>query len=182
MTSLLGFAEIELFSKGSNVAMGKAITSNLKPVSTIRSLSALTDGSNLYGQILPIREWLNELALRHDLETERPVVLAELNRRYARQKTYLSLLGWLAALLAAGIVFTILIFRNLSMRQVAKIKEQLAADLHDELGADLHTIRLLSDMAEEARNSPEELTSLHQRIREGYRAKRRRRAPLHQHD
>ncbi|MBC9888981.1 MAG: ATP-binding protein [Opitutae bacterium] len=163
--SLLGFAEIELFSKGSNVAMGKAITSNLKPVSTIRSLSALTDGSNLYGQILPIRDWLNELALRHDLETERPVVLAELNKRYARQKTYLSLLGWLAALLAAGIVFTILIFRNLSMRQVAKIKEQLAADLHDELGADLHTIRLLSDMAEEARNSPEELTSLHQRIR-----------------
>ena len=165
MKSLLGFAEIELFSKGSNVAAGRLMTGNLEPTSSTRSYSALTDGFNLYGQILPLRDWLNELARRHDLETERPIVLAELNNRYARQKTYLTLLGWLAALLAAGIVFTVLIFRFFSMRQVAGIKEQLAADLHDEVGADLHTIRLLSDMAEEARNSPEELTSLHRRIR-----------------
>ncbi len=165
MKSILGFAEIELFSKGSNVAAGRLMTGNLEPTSSARSYSALTDGFNLYGQILPLRDWLNELARRHDLETERPIVLAELNNRYARQKTYLTLLGWLAVLLAAGIVFTVLIFRFFSMRQVAGIKEQLAADLHDELGADLHTIRLLSDMAEEARNSPEELTSLHRRIR-----------------
>lgn len=163
--SLTGFAEIELFSKGSNVAIGKQITSNLTPTGNIRSISAVTDGSNLFGQILPIRDWMNELARRHDLEVERPNVLADLNQSYARQKTYLNLLGWLAALLAAGIVITILTFRIIRKRQVARIKEQLAADLHDELGADLHTIRLLSDMAEETKHSPEELSSLHRRIR-----------------
>ena len=74
-------------------------------------------------------------------------------------------LAWLAALLAAGIGFTILIDRMLRMRQIVKIRERFAADLHDELGANLHTIGLLSDLAEEAQGSPSELSMLHQRIR-----------------
>jgi signal transduction histidine kinase len=45
------------------------------------------------------------------------------------------------------------------------MKERFAADLHDELGANLHTIGLLSDLAEESAVSPEELSILHQRIR-----------------
>ncbi len=42
---------------------------------------------------------------------------------------------------------------------------RLAADLHDELGANLHTIGLLSDLAFETTNDPEELSNLHRRIR-----------------
>ncbi|MDA0349481.1 MAG: histidine kinase [Verrucomicrobia bacterium] len=163
--SAIGFAEIEIFSKGRNVAFGKPTTGNCKLTFPNRSYFALTDGRNLYGNILPIREWLNELARRHELETERPIVFAELNHHYARQKEYLSLLAWLAVVLAVGIVITILIDRILRLRQVARIRERLAADLHDELGADLHTIGLLSDLAEDAKEDTEELAMLHQRIR-----------------
>jgi signal transduction histidine kinase len=130
-----------------------------------RSPASLTDGRNLYGNILPVRDWMNQLARRHDLETERPVITKELDRRYLRQKANLNRLGWLAVLLAAGIVSVILIERIRRMRQIAQIRERLAADLHDELGANLHTIGLLSDLAADAGDSPTEMATLYRRIR-----------------
>jgi signal transduction histidine kinase len=164
--SLIGFAEIELFSQGRNVALCKPAHASFDAYySPDRSLSALTDGCNLYGQILPLRNWMDQLAQRHDLEGERPMVAAELNRRYTRQKTNLTRMKWLAALLGAGVIFTLLLDRILRLREVARIKERFAADLHDELGANLHTIGLLSDLAEQARDEPDELTMLHKRIR-----------------
>ncbi|MEO1855969.1 MAG: discoidin domain-containing protein, partial [Rubritalea sp.] len=50
--SQIGFAEIELFSKGRNVALGKPAKGNFK-IHPDRSFSSLTDGRNLYGTILP---------------------------------------------------------------------------------------------------------------------------------
>jgi signal transduction histidine kinase len=163
--SQFGAAEIQIFSGDRNVALGRPAQASFTVNSPVRSFAALTDGLNLYGKILPVRNWLNELALRHDLETERPVITAELDNRYMRQKANLNRLGWLAVLLAAGIVSTILIERIMRMRQIARIRERLAADLHDELGANLHTIGLLSDLASDARDSPEEMDTLYRRIR-----------------
>lgn len=102
----IGFAEIELFANGRNVARDKTIRTGLPPrfVNPSRPLTALTDGRNLYGNILPVRDWLHQLARRHDLEVERPAVITELNQRYARQKTNLNRMVWLAALLSAGIL------------------------------------------------------------------------------
>lgn len=160
-----GAAEIELFSNGRDVALGKLVQANFPVISPLRSLASLTDGRNLYGKILPVRDWLNQLARRHDLETERPVITTELDLRHLRQKTNLNRLGWLAVLLTAGIVSIILIERIRRMRQIARIRERLAADLHDELGANLHTIGLLSDLAADAGDSPTEMATLYRRIR-----------------
>jgi signal transduction histidine kinase len=161
----IGFAEIEIFSKGTNVALGKVFNVSFKQGKGPRSLSALTDGANFFGTILSTREWLEQLAQRHDRETERVVIVAELNHRYARQNVILQRMIWLAALLVVGLVFVILVDRLLRMRQAAWIKERLAADLHDELGANLHTIGLLSDLAEDEKETPEERSIWHQRIR-----------------
>jgi signal transduction histidine kinase len=160
-----GAAEIELFSKGRNVALSIPTQADVTVNTPVRSLASLTDGRNLYGKIMPVRGWLNQLARRHELETERPVITRELDRRHLRQKTNLNRLGWLAVLLAAGIVSIILIERIRRMREVARIRERLAADLHDELGANLHTIGLLSDLAADAGDSPTEMATLYRRIR-----------------
>ncbi|MDP4623714.1 MAG: ATP-binding protein [Akkermansiaceae bacterium] len=165
VSSRIGFAEIELFSNGKNVARGKPVTASFSFDHNNRKLSAVTDGNNLYGNILPIRKWLEELARRQDLENERPIVAAMLSERYTRQKSNLRWMGWLATVLAASIIVIILWERNYRMRQIATIKERLAADLHDELGADLHTIGLLSDLAEDSGDDPQQRAILHQRIR-----------------
>jgi signal transduction histidine kinase len=163
--SRIGFAEIELFSGSRNVALGKAATANFSLNNPGRSLSALTDGLNLYGKILPARLWMEELARRHDLETERPKIREALDRGYARQKANLRRMVWLATLLVAGIAFAILIERMVHMHQLTRLKERFAADLHDELGANLHSIGLLSDLAEETKDDPEDLSGFLHRIR-----------------
>ncbi len=162
----LGFAEIELFSKGTNVALNKAPQANPATITgSNRSLTSLTDGNNLYGRILPVRAWLEQLARRHSLEAERPVVAAELNRRYLHQKKNLTRMKWVAAALTAAVVITILIEWILRMNQAARLRKRFAADLHDELGANLHAIGLLGDLAKEAVNSPDELMETVDEIR-----------------
>lgn len=164
--SRIGFAEIELFSNGHNVALGKTVTSEPdSPVDEYRSLTALTDGHNLYGQILPFRRWINELSRRHDLEMERPIVADELNRHYLRQKKFLQRTSWLAVILALGIGFVILFERKLRARQAARLKQRFAADLHDELGANLHAIGVLCDLAKDSIDSRDRLTKLLDRAR-----------------
>lgn len=164
-----GFAEIELFSEGKSIARNKPVyadgTRRPPDEPSNRSFTALTDGRNLYGNILPVRDWMSQLARRHDLEAERPLVTAELNLRYASQKRNLWLMTWIAALLAAAVGFIILIDRMLRMRQASKMRERFAADLHDELGANIHTIGLLGDLARDT-ESREELLELLDRSRE----------------
>ena len=166
--SQLGFAEIEVFSRGRNIALNKQISASFEvtdPAVSGRSIEALTDGRNLYGNILPLRQWMAELALRHDLQSERPVISAELGRRYARQKTIMTSLVWLAVMLVVAILLTVLIERITRARQMAGIRERFAADLHDELGANLHAIGLLGDLAKDAVDSREELIETVDEIR-----------------
>ncbi|MDQ8182947.1 histidine kinase [Pelagicoccus sp. SDUM812005] len=161
----IGFAEIEVFSGGANVALGTPVHLNLQPPSQEGSLASLTDGRNHFGTILPVREWMEQLARRHDLERERPLVEAERDKRYARQKTMLRIMSWIAAALAVAIVISMLLNRIFHLRRTAQLKERFAADLHDELGADLHTIGLLSDLAQSSRDDPQKLDTYLQQIR-----------------
>jgi signal transduction histidine kinase len=141
----ISWAEIEILSNGHNVAMGKKVqlTKRLKHTRP----SSLTDGMNHFGTILPTREWMEQLARRHDLQTERPVIFDELTLRYTRQKTNLQRMVWLAALLAAGTIITILIEQIVRQRAIYRTRERIAANLHDELGANLNAIALLGDYA-----------------------------------
>ena len=163
--SNIGFAEIELFSNGINVAKAKQANGNYGFSTFNRSYASLTDGRNFYGDILPIRQWLNELALRHELERQRPQLALRLNELYEEQKSQLNRLIALAVILAAAMIVTLLVTRMTRMRQLAKIRLRLAADLHDELGANLHTIGLLSDLAVESREDEEAFADIQRRIR-----------------
>ena len=160
------FSEIEVLSNCQNIARGAAVV----PSSALRNakdtLAKLTDGLNYYGAILPIRDWMNQLSRRHDLEAERPLVAAELNRRYTQQQTNLLRMSWLIALLVAAVLIGIPIERLLHLQKMQKMRTRFAADLHDELGANLHTIALLSDAANMAHDSADEWQMLHRRIRD----------------
>jgi signal transduction histidine kinase len=148
----IGFGEIEVLSNGRNVALDCPVTANQSLKVPRQSLARMTDGRNFFGTILSLRDWMNQLARRHDLETERPLVVAELNRRYERQKAHLRRVSWLAALLAAGTIITILIEQVIRQRAITRTRERIAANLHDELGANLHAIGLFGDLAKQEVN------------------------------
>lgn len=164
----IGLAEIECLSDGNNIAVASEITTSLLPelISRQDRLPAITDGNNYYGEILPTRTWLNQLARRHELETERPLVQASLTRAYQSQQRAVELLFWLSCLLAAIIAAITVIQRLLKHRAVYNTREQIAADLHDELGANLHAISLCSDLASTKIHEPDQLSPLFQRIHE----------------
>jgi signal transduction histidine kinase len=148
-TPRIAFSEIEILSEGRNVAEGAPVIASSNLSCPTVALSRITDGLNYYGHVLPTRDWMNQLARRHDLETERPLVIVELDIRHARQKTKLRRLAWLAALLGAGVIITVLIDRNIRQRVISRTRERIAANLHDELGANLHAIGLLGDLAKD---------------------------------
>ncbi|WP_018970893.1 sensor histidine kinase [Rubritalea marina] len=161
----VGFAEIEITSKGKNVASGKPVTGNFSLSDRQQTFSRYTDGLNLYGTILPMRDWLRELAERHQLEAERPIVSKEIQARYTKQKKLLWITICLTVLSGAGVAVVLIYTKTLRTREAAKIRERIAANLHDELGANLHAIGLLGDMAKRLADSPEELNETLDRIR-----------------
>jgi signal transduction histidine kinase len=161
----IGYAEIEVLAGGRNVAVGQPASAAFGPASAGRRFEALTDGQNLYGRILPVRQWLGELARRHDLESARPLVVAELSGKHARQRTVLTWMFRLAALLAGAIAFILFYYHFRARRQETNIRERIAANLHDELGANLHAIGLLGDLAKDAVDSREDLVDTLDRIR-----------------
>ena len=164
MQNRIAFAEIEVFSEAGNLALGKPVKADFRRL-TSRPLSHITDGCNCYGNILPVRDWMVQLARRHDLENERPLVAAELNRHYLRQKANLRRMVWLATLLTLGGVIIILVDRMIRQRAILRMREQIAADLHDELGANIHAIGLLGDLARSAKTSPRKRDAFLQRMR-----------------
>lgn len=145
----IAFTEIEVLSNGRNVAVDAPISSSSNLTSARGTLERMSDGLNYYGQILPTRVWMNQLARRHDLEVERPLVVAELNLRYERQKKNLHILAWAVAVLSMGTLVTILIGKVLRQRAILQTRERIAANLHDELGANLHAIGLFGDLAKQ---------------------------------
>lgn len=161
----LALAEIEVIANGSNVAEGQPVSSSIDPSNLGRTVEALTDGRNFYGAILPLREWLGQLELRHALERERPQVEQILKERYARQRTILNQLIWVIVVIILLAVFLTVLTRLMAQRSIQRTRERIAADLHDELGANLHAIGLLSDLSQIAQNNPEKLSSLLARMR-----------------
>ncbi len=152
-----GFAEIEFFSDERNVARGIVPVANYNTEldDINRPLSRITDGHNIFGEILDFRDWMQQLAKRHDLESELPLINQAIEVRIKQQESQLRIWSWIAAALAVLVVFIFLVDRILRQRAVYKTRESIAADLHDELGANLHAISLLGDLAMAAKDTPE---------------------------
>lgn len=165
---VFGIAEVECFASGRNVALGRPVTMQGGGVGgalPVRPLAAVTDGRNFYGTILPVRRWLNELSRRHDLEMERPAVVAAIQAHYQRQATLVRWLGGLAVVLGGIVAMSIVAERILRQRAIARTREQIAADLHDELGANLHAIALYGDLAKANHDKLEKLRLLLDQMR-----------------
>ena len=146
---MLGFAEIEVLSHGRNVLAGRVIRPHFKAIAPNNTPVHMTDGANIYGRILDTRDWIEQLALRHDLELELPVVQARLSELYAEREQQFMMLRNLSILIGGLLVIIILLSHIVRTRQLSAVRLRLAADLHDQVGANLHAIGLLSDIARE---------------------------------
>lgn len=147
----LAIDEIELFSAGRLISGG--IRPELRNLPTNNyDTEALTDGVTAEGKILPLRRWLEDFSRRAQVERnltrlqQNLLIAHEVERERA---TYLTIAA--VGLIVLLLLLFWLIYLMLQ-RRWAGIRENIACDIHDHLGANMisvaHTLELLQHSQE----------------------------------
>lgn len=156
----LGLAEIQLFENGHNILSG---IHPLRADAERNKLRHLTDGLTSSGLIMPQKEWILKLHQRAQLELQEQELRILQQQRTEKQHRLLRRLQTLliAATLAALIVT--LIIRNRHRSKLQQLREKIGASLHDEVGANLSSIALSSELLTHSRqlDSPQAQEIVH---------------------
>jgi len=166
--AFFALSEVEVLNDDQNIAQGKVVRSPdgmmnvIAPGGRYWSSAALTDGFGPDGRLVPTREWLTRLDRRLQLETRRHELRTEAVRLVA---------GWrrtgLTSAAVVGLVGLFLIialpirYRMHANREVIKVRERIAGDLHDEVGSNLGSIQMFADLAEDRSGPSDELKRIH---------------------
>lgn len=154
----ISLSEIELLEKGKVVSSGMRF---LAPNETLQSvgLPLLTDSLVSEGKILPLRGWLTQFHQQVAL-TEKLKILwpAATEARIRDEKRTTAVL-----LIAIGLIVALLqlvwLVRVAAHRRWARMRERIACDLHDEIGANVSSIAHTAELLKESIREPSETQS-----------------------
>lgn len=168
--AFFALSEVEVLSDGRNLAQGRAVHSTdgmlnlFAPGGRLWTSAALSDGFGPDGRLVSTREWLIQLDRRLQLETRRHTLQTEAARlvgdwRHAAQT------GMVVLILMGGFLIVALPirYRLHANRELIKVRERIAGDLHDEVGSNLGSIQMFADLAEGRAGPSDELKRI-QRI------------------
>ena len=168
--AFFAISEVEVLSDFKNLAVGKKVSSSGGMMNLIGqggrswTLAALSDGSGPDGLLVSVREWLGLLDQRLRLETRRHVLEGEAQNLLSGWRrtrlTGLAILGLTGAML---IIVLPIRYRIHANRELTKVRERIAGDLHDEVGSNLGSIQMFADLAE-GRSGPSDELKRIQRI------------------
>lgn len=145
---IFALAELEAWSGGENVARSGEVTSldSIEAPSWARRF--LVDGFNSQGRIVPLPQWLRGLSRRREGESELGRLATE--ERQLVEAMARASVRWgagLAIFVAAVLVVWLRYRARARRREVEQLRQRIAGDLHDEIGSNLGSIALLSQMA-----------------------------------
>lgn len=159
-SELIALSEIELLEHGKNLLHGIPVQMDeaLERGHYRLSSTELTDGEAIGGKIIPQKEWFLQLAQRAELERTETDLLARKEALYNRQTK--ALRSVLIALPFLVLVFLLILlrYRYQNRKKIQAVRERIADDLHDEVGATLTGIANAADLLEEVHpaSSPKE--------------------------
>lgn len=143
-------SELQVYSGGRNVALGKPVTSldEFSPSAPVWASRNLTDGFTSERRLTEWPDWLHGLSLRREVMIELDQVLARREACRLRLDAFLRHAGWSFAVLSlGGVLLAYARARRRRRREIDRLKQRIARDLHDEIGSNLGTIALLSEIA-----------------------------------
>jgi signal transduction histidine kinase len=150
---VFALAEMEVISRGANVAAEKPVQDSapLEMKGTLWSPDYLVDGIAPPEGLGTYAEWLSALARRHVIDGEIAALTARAGKLRDAAETRLA---WIACAAGAGIVIAgavaVWIGRVRQRRQTRRLRARIARDLHDEIGSNLSSIGLLSQLGLDA--------------------------------
>lgn len=155
-TRRCAISEIQVYSKGENVALGVPVRTALSDDGDGWSTDALTDGYNSTHRLVDLTDWLRGLSQRREILHEIATLDAERSRRLARAA------GTIERVVLAALSISVLAFggwmwrgRVQRRRELAALRERISRDLHDEMGSNLATIGLISQEAKANLDKPD---------------------------
>lgn len=143
--------EVEFLHQG--IVLTQGLSANFKIIDPYREKSSyaqwLTDGLVGSGKIIPLREWLEKFHLQRQLTRERKLLRAVLQKSLNKEKEHVRVLAISGSALIVLLALMIWVSRLLSKQRWSRMREQIACDLHDEIGANVSSIAHSSEMAKE---------------------------------
>jgi signal transduction histidine kinase len=144
---VFALAEVEVYSGQQNMAAGAVVTAGDSRESGIWSTRFVTDGFTSQRNVMTWPEYVTGLDRRRELES---TVRGLVTERRAVSDRVLKMLGRsLLAIALVGVgVSGFMVWRNARTRRrdLARLRQRLARDIHDEIGSGLGTISLISQM------------------------------------
>ena len=145
---LFALGELQAWSDGENVALGKPVHALDQVESASWDKTALTDGYSSRRNLLSWKDWLDGLSRREQLKKRSGEIAAILAERSIQTRRRWVMGGVIVTMVLLGGLCIGLVWQK---RQAARSREALrlriAHDLHDELGAGLSHLALQSDLA-----------------------------------
>lgn len=142
-------AELQVYSGDRNVALGRPVTSLDRYPSTGSHWQRenLTDGYASERKLAEWPEWLRGLSRRREALIELGAAEAQATQARERAGRWLVRFAWGASLLGvAGLMIFVQRSRLARERELARLRQSIASDLHDEIGSNLGSIALLSEL------------------------------------
>ncbi len=168
--AFLALSELEVLSNGKNLARDKGVGTSDGMVNLIAAggrmwtAAALTDGFGPDGRLVSTREWSLQLDQRLRLEMQLHGLTLEATQLMNRWARYAKIAAVVLVLACAVLIIILPIrYRLHANRELVKVRERIAGDLHDEVGSNLGSIQMFADLAEGRSGSSDELKRI-QRI------------------
>ena len=147
-------AEVQAYSGGENVALGKAVqVSGVtdKPDATGWAPEYVVDGFSSRHRLIEYPEYLELIELRGQLEREQASLLPQRDRKVRVTGQVLIYGGGSLGIVALlGWSWMLLRQRTVKRRAVVQLRDQIARDLHDDIGCNLGGIVVLSDIGSQS--------------------------------
>lgn len=142
---LFALAEIQVYRGDRNVALGCRVEATDATDEPGWSPEALTDGHAHRSRLLELPDWAEKIAMRQSLLGERAALLERRSVLRTRGEARAIWVGVAAAVaVMAALAGAATWQRRRLRREMQAVREQLARDLHDDIGSNLASIGLIS--------------------------------------
>jgi signal transduction histidine kinase len=149
--AVFALGEIELFMRGRNLSAGRSVRVIGAEFEPQADLGLLVDGRVDGRMILPLFEWIEQMAAGKSFEAR----LQQLEQEHIKlAKRWQRLRRWVWGVLLVVIVvgmsaFVLFLLRSRTQAQ-ARLRRQINSDLHDDVGSSLGSISLIAEQLQYA--------------------------------